>query len=532
MTDREALKKMREYNDFVEEVSKTIDEYLDYLKFPHKKEEVFDRFIKDEESKIDFIDEVEKIIFPVKDKLVLDAGCGKGAVLVSCALRGAKVFGIDTDEEELKIANLRMEKLGLSDSVSIKKASLTNLPFTDNFFDLITCSSVLEHIENTDEAVKEMARVLKPGGFCCIGGPNPSFPREGHYKIFWPPYLPKKIGALYLSIRGFNPDFFIKDVYYVSASKLMEILKSYGFEANNVIENNILFKLRNPHLLKNTKVKRIAEILEKIKLNNFLAKAIISLKFYSHILIVAKKKSEDGSSSSDINLYDKIDPELYDDRYIRVPREIYLNEHWQPIREDMIKKYCIGKKVLDLGSGTGFYIGQIKKNANEVIGLDVSERMLDYAQKKYPGIKFMKADAHKLPFAPKSMEVVFSMGLFEYIDRKVVIKEIYRVLKFGGIAIISVPNRHSLSRMSVRLFHKLTGEKYIPNEPTFKEMINLFSENGFKIMELKMDDGLIWFPNFLDRLIGIKTYRFIEALFKIFRRNPFSTNMLFVVKKY
>ena len=206
MINRDMLEKMRGYSDFVKMASEATDSHLNYLVLPHKNREAFDTFLEDEGSKIDFVDEVEKRIFPVEGRLVLDAGCGKGGLIISCALRGAKAFGIDVDEEELKIANLWIKKLDISDSVSIKKGSITDIPFADNFFDLVTCSSVLEHVEDTEEAIKEIARVLKPGGFCCIGGPNSIFPREAHYKIFWPPYLPKKIGALYLKIRGLKID--------------------------------------------------------------------------------------------------------------------------------------------------------------------------------------------------------------------------------------------------------------------------------------------------------------------------------------
>jgi len=531
MTDRDALKKMREYGDFVKESSKAISNHLKHLRLTNIKGEAFDIFIRDEELKIDFVDEVEKMIFPLNGKMVLDVGCGKGGVSVSCALRGAKVFGIDVDEEELKIASLWIEKIGISNSVSVKKGSITEIPFADNLFDLITCSSVLEHVKDTDKAVREMARVLKPGGFCCVEGPNPIFPREGHYKIFWPPYLPKKIGALYLRIRGFNPDFFIKDVYYLSPLKLIKILKNHGFEANNVTEENILFKLKNPHLLKNDKKRKIAEILKKVKLNNFLAKTIIFFKFYSHVLIIAKKKKENSPSLLDVNLYDKINLELYDNRGTMVDREIYLKEHWHPILEKIIGKYCVKKEVLDLGSGTGFYTDEIRKKAKKVTGIDSSSRMIDYAIKKYPDVEFIKADAHNLPFEPESIDVVFSAGLFEYVNRKIVIKEIYRILKNNGVAIVIFPNRHSLTRTWARFINKLFRKKYIPNEPTFKEILSLFKTNRFDIVEQKMDDGLIWLPGFLDRSIGIKIYMLIERFFKIFNRNPFSTNMLFVVKK-
>ena len=105
------------------------------------------------------------------------------------------------------------------------------------------------------------------------------------------------------------------------------------------------------------------------------------------------------------------------------------------------------------------------------------------------------------------------------------------MLKPNGICIIQCPNKYGLMRVMVKIIYKILKRNYFPKEPSYREMINLFKQNGFKVIELKMDDGLIWVPNFLDKLIGVKIYSVIENIFKIFSRNPFSCNMLFVVQK-
>ncbi len=61
------------------------------------------------------------------------------------------------------------------------------LPFADNSIDAITCVYVLEHVEEPQKAVKEMYRVLKPGGYCWIEVPFLFYyhPMEGYYKDFY-----------------------------------------------------------------------------------------------------------------------------------------------------------------------------------------------------------------------------------------------------------------------------------------------------------------------------------------------------------
>ena len=229
--------------------------------------------------------------------------------------------------------------------------------------------------------------------------------------------------------------------------------------------------------------------------------------------------------------YDEINPEEYSEMYGTTPREIYLKEHWTPLLEDAVGRYCKDKYVLDLGCGYGNYTRTISKYTDNIVGLDISQRWLDFAAKQCPHTKFLLADAHNIPCENNIFDVVVSVGLFEYVKRNVVIKEIHRVLKTGGICIISVPNKYSLCRLPYKMYYKILGKKYPPDEPSKKEMLRLLQSNGFDVVERKINDGLIYLPDFLDKIIGRITYHFVERFFSLFGENPFSNVMLFVSRK-
>jgi len=229
--------------------------------------------------------------------------------------------------------------------------------------------------------------------------------------------------------------------------------------------------------------------------------------------------------------YNKIDPEEYQKMYEVIPRENYMKEYWRPLIGKTIKKYCKDKNVLDLGCGYGRYIGMINKYAQTTVGLDISQRWLNYAKQKYPNLKFVLGDACKIPLKDEVFDIIVTIGLFEYVNRDVVIKEIYRVLKPEGVCIISVPNKYSAFRMVGKLLTKIFGGKIETDEPSKKEMFKLCRDNRFGLVEYRMTDGLIWLPNSLDRLFGRKIYLFVEKFFKPFGQNPFSNIMLFVVRK-
>jgi len=230
-------------------------------------------------------------------------------------------------------------------------------------------------------------------------------------------------------------------------------------------------------------------------------------------------------------VYNSVDPEKYDRRRESNPAEKYEHNHWRPIISRAINQYCQNKFTLDLGCGTGACLPIIVKQTPDFLGLDNSPVMLKYAQRKYGNLNMMLGDAHHLPIRSDVLDCVVAIGLFEYIERIPVLKEINRVLKSGGIVILQMPNRHSPARTLSRIVFKIKRERYFPKEPSYHEMLELFRKEGFQLIESRMDDGLLWLPLFLSKLIGNIFYPAMERLFKIFRRNPFSYAMMFVVTK-
>jgi SAM-dependent methyltransferase len=104
------------------------------------------------------------------DAYVLDAGCGPGAVLVEAALRNPEGLAVGVDlwrvcEPALPRANAKLE--GVDDHVALATGNVTDLPFADATFDVVSCSLVLRRLDGSLArlaSVREAARVLVPGG--------------------------------------------------------------------------------------------------------------------------------------------------------------------------------------------------------------------------------------------------------------------------------------------------------------------------------------------------------------------------------
>jgi ubiquinone/menaquinone biosynthesis C-methylase UbiE len=115
-------------------------------------------------------------VFQVRgDETVLDVGCGLGKMTVGVAklLTEGSVTGIDIwntveipgNSPEAAYRNAEIE--GVRDKVEFKSGNVLTLDFSDNSFDLVTSSSVLNNLSGDDQkvqAMKEIYRVLKPGG--------------------------------------------------------------------------------------------------------------------------------------------------------------------------------------------------------------------------------------------------------------------------------------------------------------------------------------------------------------------------------
>lgn len=106
---------------------------------------------------------------------VLDIGCGPGTITVGLAAKisPGQVVGIDIGASEIAKAAELAKSLGLANA-RFEVRDATALKFIDGEFDAVFSSAALEHIKDAASVVREMARVLKPGGVLGLKGGLPS----------------------------------------------------------------------------------------------------------------------------------------------------------------------------------------------------------------------------------------------------------------------------------------------------------------------------------------------------------------------
>lgn len=100
---------------------------------------------------------------PLKNKRVLDVGCGGGILSESMAEKGAQVTGIDLGEKALKVAQLHSLESGVVVDYRLISAEAFAIEAAHSY-DIVTCLEMLEHVPDPSSIVSACAKLVKPGG--------------------------------------------------------------------------------------------------------------------------------------------------------------------------------------------------------------------------------------------------------------------------------------------------------------------------------------------------------------------------------
>jgi len=189
---------------------------------------------------------------------LLDVGAGQGGAVLEALHRGADAHGMEPGGEFAELARLRLQEGGF-DPERIRQVGGEDLPFEDNSFDYVISLQVLEHVENPRPLLKEMYRVLKPGGEAVVRCENYLAFREQHYRVPWLPLLPKPLGSLYLRYLGRDPSFLNNYVFYSTYPQIRRLASDIGFE--NETNQRRLEKARTLDGIQTQSSARIGQVL-------------------------------------------------------------------------------------------------------------------------------------------------------------------------------------------------------------------------------------------------------------------------------
>lgn len=241
--------------------------------------------------------------------------------------------------------------------------------------------------------------------------------------------------------------------------------------------------------------------------------------------------------------------ELFRDRYITLTKNPYLSTFTYGRKKvsEIISRYLNEfpppQKILDVGCGTGFTLSILKNLGYECTGVDAAVDMVEIARKENPDITIHQSDATSLPLNDNTFDVVIAIELLRYIkDSEKAIYEMFRVLKVGGICMVTVAPL--LSTHGYAIFNRLNNKLHISNFSSVKQYFETtnsitkkFREVGFDEIEVKgcFIGPFLWLGKILPKKLfaGIlKAYEPVDNILSNFSflRN-FSNHLVVIARK-
>jgi len=135
----------------------------------------------------------------VQADLWLDVGCGSGGVAEALAARGTFVVGVDPEPwPEWRVARDEYPNLDFV----VGRFDSAELAIQDSTVDIVVCNQVYEHVNDPQQLIVNLFRVLRPGGIVYFAGPNLLWPIEPH--VFWPlvHWLPRRFALKLMRALG------------------------------------------------------------------------------------------------------------------------------------------------------------------------------------------------------------------------------------------------------------------------------------------------------------------------------------------
>lgn len=152
------------------------------------------------------MNEIIKFLNQVEGGIVLDAATGRGefiTILKQHLKSYIQIVGIDASERSVEYA----QKFFPENDVEVYKMNLENIQFADEYFDMVTISNSLHHLEHLDVVFKELLRVLKPGGKLLVAemysDGNQSPAQQSHIMLHhWLAGVDRRYGTYHQSTFG------------------------------------------------------------------------------------------------------------------------------------------------------------------------------------------------------------------------------------------------------------------------------------------------------------------------------------------
>jgi SAM-dependent methyltransferase len=174
----------------------------------------------------------------------VDVGCGSGGIAAALSVLAGNVIGVDPepwpDWDEMCVRQTNLSFL-------VSRFDGDQPPIADASADIVVCNQVYEHVSDPAALLRNIYRILKPGGVCYFAGPNLLWPIEPH--VFWPfvHWMPRKTALALMNLLGSNQASDL-DAASLDWWRLTSLIDTTGFERHDGIKARLVGGLKGTRI--------------------------------------------------------------------------------------------------------------------------------------------------------------------------------------------------------------------------------------------------------------------------------------------
>jgi ubiquinone/menaquinone biosynthesis C-methylase UbiE len=226
-----------------------------------------------------------------KPKRILEIGASVGfiSLAISKYYKDAKVYSVEPDSEAVTVADAMAvdENLNYKPVVGVGEA----LPYEDNYFDLIICHTVIEHVQDESAVIAEMTRVLSIDGYIHLDAPNYVWPYEPHLGIWCIPVLGKNSVRFMSCLQGKRKEnWYIEDLRFVTPRKLEKIFRKNNLVWTNRAKEKLIKTANGTAVIKRYKwASKMLFFFEKIWVSKATIFLLVKIGLYPSVMYTMQK---------------------------------------------------------------------------------------------------------------------------------------------------------------------------------------------------------------------------------------------------
>ncbi len=234
---------------------------------------------------------IEAVAGPLAGKRLLEIGSGFGAFVTSGRLAGIAAVGVEVDGPTAALARDLARANGLAACPMVVAAGEV-LPFRPGDFDVVYSNSVLEHVRDPAQVLREAVRVLRPGGRLHFIIPSYASFYESHFGIPWLPHLPRALAPFYVRLWRRDPRC-LAHITFITPGRLARALR--GMPGVRILGWGTDVFLRRMATLEFSewadlgRVKAWVRALRRLRLNRLAARICVACGWYNPIILSVEK---------------------------------------------------------------------------------------------------------------------------------------------------------------------------------------------------------------------------------------------------